>query len=213
VRFQAAGDGQAGPGRKVRVVIPRLLAASAALLGTLCAAGLAVAVAGAGLGTYVSEAGVPGTAHADLYRAAVIGVGVTAALLAAALRGGAAYAALALAVAAPFVAVSGSVTCTPGCPLPPYESTTPADLFHAGASMVGVGGCALAMFALAAVAAGRLRRVSRIAVAVAWPVLAATAVSIVAAGRGAVTGALERLALGLCVIWLVAVGVLRAAES
>lgn len=178
---------------------------AAVLLGLLGVAGLLVTVAPGGSG-YVSEAGVPGTAYSWLYRAAVLAIAATAALLAVVLP--VLWVRLPLAAAVPAIAVSGTVTCTAGCPLPPYEPTTPADLIHAGGSILGVGLCALAMLAAARWESGRTRSVSLIAVAVGWPLLAATAIGIAAAGRGAFTGAVERLSLAVCLLWLIAVAVL-----
>ncbi len=175
-----------------------------AALGLLAAAGLAIAIMALPLGSYISEAGVAGMPHFVLYRFSLLAVGVAAAALAAGLLRFCALAATALFVAAPAVIGSAAVACTPGCPLPPYEATTGRDLAHAAASIVGVGFCALAMLALARCAHGRLRRLSWLGVAIAWPLLLATAVSILALGRGLSTGLLERAAIAACLAWIVA---------
>jgi hypothetical protein len=198
--------------------LARTVAAGLAmLLGLLAGVGLIISQVAAGLAGYVSEAGVPGGRFALLYQLSVFAIAATAGLLAFALwpptrprwgwellRHGWTAAAL-LAVAAPMVAVSGAVTCTDGCPLPPYEPTTATDLVHAGASVIGVGCCALAMLVLAGWGAGRLRTVSIVAVLVGWPVLLATAIGIVAVGRGSFTALLERIGLAACIGWLVAI--------
>ena len=45
--------------------------------------------------------------------------------------------------------LSGAVTCTAGCPLPPFEQPTVADLVHGGASVAATAAVVLAMVALA----------------------------------------------------------------
>lgn len=172
-------------------------------LGVLGTAGIVIAVAEAGVATYVSEASVAGNRYSPLYRASVLAVAITAALTAT--LGLPRLTTVILAAAAPTVAVSAAVVCTEGCPLPPHATATPSDLIHASASSSGVGLCALAMATLAwrpREPAG-LRQVSLIAVALAWPLLIATAVGIVVAGRGVLTGVAERLAVVVCLIWLI----------
>ncbi|MEV6964307.1 DUF998 domain-containing protein [Hamadaea sp. NPDC051192] len=174
----------------------RAVAATAAVLGAISGLLLVRAVAPGALDDYVSASGVPGQPHPASYRLGIYGLALTAGLLAWVTRS---IVALPLAVAVPMIALSGSVACTPGCPLPPYEQSTAQDLLHATTSILGVGLCALAMLA----AAWRGSTFSRIAVFVTWPLLAGTAIGIVAVGRGAVTGVLERLGLVACVVWLV----------
>ncbi|WP_051366658.1 DUF998 domain-containing protein [Hamadaea tsunoensis] len=164
---------------------------------------------GSGLGGYVSEAGVPGRPFAGLYRAGILGLAGAAAALAVAYRS-VLVVAVPLALATPAMLVSGTVTCTPGCPLPPYETTTTGDLVHAVGSIAGVGLCALAMGALAWTGTGPARRASWVAVAVGWPLLVGTAVAIAAVGRSSLTGWLERLGLLACVAWLIAAALGRA---
>jgi hypothetical protein len=176
---------------------------AAALVGLLAVIGLMVSVAPSGIDGYVSEAGVAGSPNAQLYRLSVLAIAGSAALLAATLRRPYALAALALAVAAPAIGLSAAVSCTPGCPLPPYEPTTAADLVHAAGSLIGVAFCALAMLALLWRSHGRLRRLCLLAVATGWPLLIATAISILAIGRSPITGALERAGLTICLLWIV----------
>ena len=187
-------------------------AAAGALAATAGALGLGVAVAGTtGPGGYVSEAGVPGAPHATLYRLSIFGVAVALLLLGVALRPVAGLAAAALGVAAGCTGVSGAVTCTPGCPLPPYQATTPADLVHAGASILAGALTAGVVLLLArAAVAPALRRVSRLGSFVAVPLLAATGVSIVALGRTPLTALSERASLAALSGWLVAASLVQA---
>lgn len=175
------------------------------MLALFAAVGLFIATGGFAVAPgYVSESGVAGTPHSELYRLSVLAVAGAAGLLAWLLRPTVWSAAALLGAATPLVALSAAVSCTSGCPLPPYEPTTPADLWHAGASGAGVACCALAMLQLARLARpGRLRLAARIAMAVAWPPLGATAILILALGRGPVTGQVERFALAACVVWLI----------
>jgi len=62
--------------------------------------------------------------------------------------------ALAFAAAAPLAATSGAVSCTPGCPLPPFESPSQSDIVHALASIGGFGLATGAMLLLAIGEAG-----------------------------------------------------------
>jgi hypothetical protein len=203
--------------RRPALATPTRAAGVAALLGLLATVGLIISQLHGGPLGYVSEAGVPGLRFADLYRASVLAIAVMAALLGYALwpaagdrPGPPGWAAAALlATAAPMVAISAAVTCSEGCPLPPYEPTTTTDLVHAVASIIGVGCCALAMLVLAWRSEEPLRRVSRWAVALAWPVLVTTAVGILVVGRGAFTGLLERIGLAACIGWLVVVAGIR----
>lgn len=152
---------------------------------------------------YVSEAGVGPGAHASAYRWGVLGVAVGLALLAAAMLATSRVAAGLLAGAAAGAALSGSVTCSAGCPLPPFEHGTPADLVHAAASIAAVAGCVFAMLAVAATADPRLRRGSRVAASVALPLSATVGVGMLAIGRGAVVGVVERALLVTIALWLV----------
>jgi hypothetical protein len=185
--------------------------------GTTVLAGLGLALAtrdGPGIGGYVSESGVSGAPHALLYRLSILALAVAAAGTALALRTVAGLAALALAVAVPCVVVAGTARCSAGCPLPPYQRPTPGDLVHAGGSIAATGLCALAMLAAALRCLDRpLRTVSRVSSAVTVPVLAATAVALLAIGRAPVTGALERVSLACCLAWLAAASALRAVPA
>jgi hypothetical protein len=81
--------------------------------------------------------------------------------------------------------VSGTVSCSSGCPLPPFEPPTAGDVIHGGASVIGVGLCALAMLLLAlGRAASGLRRLSRIALIPVIPAGLLNAYGIAFVGRG-----------------------------
>jgi hypothetical protein len=177
---------------------------ASAVLALLAAAGLTICLMSQPPGSYVSEAGVAGAPHFVLYRASVVAAGLSAAALAVGLFRPFALAAVALIAAAPAIIASATVSCTPGCPLPPHEVTTARDLVHAAASTIGVGCCALAMLALARTATGPLRRLSRLAVFAAWPLLLATAACMLTLGRGPATGVFERLGILACLAWIVA---------
>jgi hypothetical protein len=183
----------------------RFIAAAATASAVLGAAGLLAAAAGSPLSGYLSEAGVSGTPHALLYQLSILAIAVALALLAVAARSTVTLAAGSLAAAALFVAVSGTVSCSPGCPLPPYEKATTADLVHGAASIVALGWCGLAMLGFAVRASDRwLRRLGWAGVLVAVPLLAVSGAALVLAGRGTSTGVLERLALTATSAWLVA---------
>jgi hypothetical protein len=217
------------------------LAALAAAAG-----GAAVGAALAGLpdpwAGYVSEAGVPGSPRAALYRAGLLGLSAALVLLAAALAGPARVAGALLLGGGLLGTLSAAVPCTPGCPLPPYQSTTAADLLHAGASALAVAAVVLAMLALAAVpqpcrpaiarlrhpaiarlrhpaiarlrhpAIARLRRGGRIGFAVTAPPVAALGLALLLLGRGPVTGLLERGVLALTFGWLLVTSALLATD-
>jgi hypothetical protein len=187
----------------------RLWAAMAAVFATAAGAGLVVAGGSGSLSRYVSTNGTAGAPFVTLYRLSVLAAAGAAIALACALRTLAGPAALALGAAAAPVALSAAVTCSAGCPLPPYQQTTPRDLLHAAASAAGVGCCALAMLHLAVRSAdAALAIVSRGAVAVVVPALAAIATSMLAGGQGLLSGLLERVVLAACLTWLVAIAVL-----
>ncbi|WP_460494031.1 hypothetical protein [Dactylosporangium cerinum] len=113
-------------------------------------------------------------------------------------------AAAALALAAPLAALSGAVTCSPGCPLPPYESPRPQDLIHATGAIGALLLCALAILVYATQPdATTLRRAGRLGVLLAFPPLILSAIGILLLGRGLFTGLMERAALAAVSAWLV----------
>ncbi|MFI6265993.1 DUF998 domain-containing protein [Micromonospora sp. NPDC051006] len=194
-------------GRPEPLITPRAAAASASAGCTLAGAGavtLAVlAGPGPGLTGYVSEAGIAGSGHAPMYRIGVYALAAGLLLLAAALLPALRAAAALLAAAGLGTALSGAVTCTAGCPLPPFERATVADLVHGGASIAATAAVIFAMVAIALSgrAGGRLRRFSAIAAAVALPLCAAVGLAMLLVGRGALVGVLERLVLAIAVLW------------
>lgn len=190
--------------------------AAAAASGWLVAGGAVaitaavVAGPGAGVAGYVSEAGTGGYPLAATYRAGVLAVAAGLALLGAVTAPFSALAGGLLGVAALAAALSGAVPCSAGCPLPPFEAATGADLLHGGASIVGVASCAFAMVALAAT--GRLgpgvRRLAALAAGLTVPLGGAVGLAMLFAGRGSLTGALERVLLVTAAAWLVATATL-----
>jgi hypothetical protein len=181
------------------------LATAAALLG---AVGMLTASGGTTLFQYVSEAGVAGAPRAGLYRASVLLIALSLVLLAAATR--VRWAAPTLLLAAPLAAVSGVVTCSQGCPLPPYERSTAADLVHAAASITALLLCCLAMLLYARSAPGSaLRTAGRVGLAVAVPLLGLAGAAMVFVGRGTLAGVLERIALVAATAWLIATAALH----
>lgn len=181
------------------------MAAAAGLAVPAGAVVMLVALAGApGPWTtgYVSEAGTPGQPYAVGYRSGLVLLAAGVALLALALRRHRAAAAL-LGAAALLAATSAVVPCSGGCPLPPYQPATPADLVHAGASVAGM---VLLAGAMAAVALADLppilRRLATASAVVIVPAGAALGLTMLIAGRGPVGAVLERIVLVVAVTCL-----------
>ncbi|WKU04684.1 DUF998 domain-containing protein [Micromonospora sp. HUAS LYJ1] len=179
------------------------VAACCVLLGAVA---VTVAV-GAGPGGpwrgYVSEAGVRDSAFAPTYRMGVFALAAALLSLAAALPVTLRLAAGLLLTGAAGTVLSGAVTCSAGCPLPPFEAATPADLVHAGASIVAAGVTVLAMLVVGFLrpATPGLRRVGRVAGVVALPVAGAVALGLLTVGRGGLVAGLERVLLVVCAGW------------
>ncbi|RLK22949.1 uncharacterized protein DUF998 [Micromonospora sp. M71_S20] len=194
---------RAGP----RTAPPRAAAASASAAcvvgGALAVTVAVVAGPGPGLTGYVSEAGVTDSAYAPAYRIGVFALAAGLLLLATALPPVLRAAAGLLAAGSVLALVSGAVTCSAGCPLPPFERATAADLVHGAASILAVAAVVLAMLAvtLTRAAPSALRRLAAAAVAVALPLAGATAVTLVFVGRGGLIAVLERLLLLVAVLW------------
>ncbi|MBQ0980482.1 DUF998 domain-containing protein [Micromonospora sp. M61] len=192
---------------RARADVARRVAGSAAA-GCALAGGVAVTVAvvagpGPGLTGYVSEAGIAGSGHATTYRIGILALAAALLLVGAALPPGVWAAPALLATSAVFTAVSGAVTCSAGCPLPPFERATAADLVHGGTSIAATASVVLAMVTLAVSgpAGPVLRRLAGLAAAVALPLCAAVGLAMLVLGRGAVVGVLERLVLAVAVLW------------
>ena len=192
-------------------MVTRWAAAGAALAGSVGAAGLATAVAGSAPATYVSESGVPGAPHAGLYAASMVLLAAALALLAVPARRASWLIAACLAPAAPLAGVAAAVHCSPGCPLPPYETPAARDLVHAAGAIGALGLCALAMLLSATLRVEPgVRRRGRIGLLLAYPPLILSAAGILLAGRSLFTGVMERLALVAVCAWVV---LSSAAES
>jgi hypothetical protein len=191
--------------------------AVAAFIVTVVGAGLLISAVAAiprlWLGGYVSEAGVASSGHATTYRLGVAVLALGQALFAVALLLSAPserarwVSAVPLtvglvAVDAVFGGVSAVVSCSPGCPLPPHETPAARDLVHGGASILAVGLLSLALLCVAVLwPPGPLVRPSRITAAVVVPLVAASGLAILIAGRGYVTGLLERAVLAGAIGW------------
>lgn len=157
------------------------------------------------VGGYVSEAGVASQPRATTYQLGVFFLGLGMMSLSVALTRVAALPAALLAVGAVFAGVSGSVACSDGCPLPPYEAPTVADLLHGGASVLAVGGVVLAMIVVAfGPVEGPLRRLSRMFTWILVPLVAAAGLAVLVLGKGQLTGLLERAALIGATAWILA---------
>jgi hypothetical protein len=180
-----------------------------AVLGSALVVGAVAATPGLWFAGFLSEAGVASQPQSGVYRAGMFTLGLGLAALAvavtAALRQPARVAVLLLGAAGAGVALSGAVTCSEGCPLPPHETPTPADWVHAGTAVGGVGALALAIVALGyGAGGGALRRTSRIAAWLVVPAAAATGLSILLVGRGTLTGLLERVTVTGALGWTLA---------
>ncbi|GIM92237.1 DUF998 domain-containing protein [Paractinoplanes toevensis] len=158
---------------------------------------------------YVSEAGAAGHPYAMVYRLGLVLLAAGVALLGRALR----RARLLLLVAAVLAGTSSAVPCTDRCPLPPYEPTTPADLVHTGASILGMAVLAGAM-ALTWKAAARpaIRRLTAAALTLTLPLSAVFGLTMLLAGRGTTGALLERILLVVAVSWLVGTALLTASD-
>ncbi|MGC4870187.1 DUF998 domain-containing protein [Micromonospora sp. DT53] len=180
-------------------------AAAGCTLGGAVAVTLAVVAGpGPGLTGYVSEAGIAGSAHAAAYRIGILALAGALLLIGAALPPGVWAAAPALlTIGAVFTAVSGAVTCSDGCPLPPFERATTADLVHGGASVAATAAVVFAMITLAVSGpvGPTVRRLAGGAAALALPLCATVGLAMLVVGRGPLVGVLERLILALAALW------------
>jgi hypothetical protein len=190
------------------VADPRRAAAASAAAGCALAGTVAVTVAvvagpGPGLTGYVSEAGIADSAYAPTYRIGMFALAGSLLLLAAALPPAARIAAALLVTGSVFTLLSGAVTCSAGCPLPPFETPTVADLVHGGASVAATAAVVFAMVALAFTpgASRSVRRLAGLGATVALPLSGLIALAMLAVGRGAVVGLLERVLLAVAAGW------------
>jgi hypothetical protein len=190
-----------------------VLAGAAVLAGALTMLAGLIAAPGPWTQGYVSEAGVTGMPLAGAYRWGLGGLALGVALLGRALHRESRPVAVLLGAAAVLAATSGVVPCTAGCPLPPHEPSTTADVSHTVASIVGmvVLAGAMALIALSRPFDAALRRLATTAVVVIVPLGAALGLSMLLAGRGPLSAALERVALIVAVSWLVGTAIATAA--
>ncbi|MEV0328318.1 DUF998 domain-containing protein [Micromonospora echinospora] len=190
-------------------------AAACVLGGAIAVVVAVVAGPGPGLTGYVSEAGVTDSGYAPTYRAGVFALAAGLLLLAVALPAAARPAAALLVAGSACTLLSGAVTCSDGCPLPPFERATTADLVHGGASIAGVAAVVFAMVAVALCSAAgmRVRRVAAVGALVALPLAAAVGLAMLVVGRSALVGVLERLLLAETVGWGLATAVLLSLPS
>ena len=156
---------------------------------------------------YVSEVGVAGRPYAMVYRLGLLLLALGVAVLAQASR----RARLLLLTAAVFAGTSGVVACTDQCPLPPYEPTTPADVIHTAAAILGMAVLAAGM-AVTWWEASRpaIRRLAAAALTLTVPLGAALGLIMLFAGRGVAGAVLERVMLVVAVSWLVGTALLTA---
>ncbi|WFE34276.1 DUF998 domain-containing protein [Micromonospora sp. WMMD975] len=189
-------------------------AAALGAAGCVVAGAVAVTVAvvagpGPGPTGYVSEAGVTDSGYAGAYRIGIFTLAAALLLLAGALPPAARTASVLLGGGAVATALSGTVTCSAGCPLPPFEAATVADLVHGGASIAATAAVVFAMLALVCrPAVGvALRRVAAIGAALALPLSGAVGLAMLLVGRGALVGVLERVLLTATAAWALATAV------
>jgi Protein of unknown function (DUF998) len=197
----------------IRPALARVIAGLAALtlvVGAMSAVRAVVLSQGWIYAGFVSETGEPGAPHRDGYTYGILGQGGALLLLAVAIvlrRSVAAWVAWSaaglLALGGLLAGVSGLVSCSAGCPLPPFETPTGADLVHASSSVLGLAVCGAAMAAFAiAPAPSLLRTVSRVWVGITLPLAIVAGVSLVFIGRGATTGSVEKVLVLVIIAWV-----------
>ncbi|MGW0433925.1 DUF998 domain-containing protein [Micromonospora sp. NPDC003197] len=196
--------GVAAPGIRTRIMAAA--AAGCAVGGSVAVVVAVVAGPGPGLTGYVSEAGVAASSYATTFRLGIFGLAAALLLLGTVLRPAARLAAALLLTGGLLTVVSGAVTCSDGCPLPPFERATVADLVHGGASIAAVAAAVLAMLAVlvSPTASRALRLLSGGAAAIALPLSATVGLGILLVGRGMLVGVVERLLLALIMLWVIA---------
>jgi hypothetical protein len=159
---------------------------------------------------YVSEAGTAGRPYAGVYRLGLVLLALGVALLGRALR----HAGLLLLVAALLAGTSSVVPCSNQCPLPPHEPTTPADIVHTAASILGMAVLAAAMAVTwSAAVRPAVRWLTAAALTLTVPLSAALGLTMLFAGRGTTSALLERFLLVVAVSWLVGTALLSTLEG
>lgn len=179
-------------------------------VGALVMLASLVGAPGSWLTGYVSEAGTTGQPYAMPYRWGVVVLALGVALLGAAFaeqpagRSRSPLVAVLLAATALMAATSGVVTCSDGCPLPPFEPTTTADVVHTGAGVAGMALLAVAMLVVALCdPRPLLRRMAVAGAACTVPIGLAMGAGMLLSGRGPLVSVLERLLLTVTVTWLI----------
>jgi hypothetical protein len=209
-------------------------AGTAVLTGAVIMLVAVVAAPGPWTQGYVSEAGTAGQPLALAYRwglsllaggVAILGPALVRRAGSARTPGGPApsgrrllrsarLAAVLLIGAAAFAGTSAAVPCSNQCPLPPFEPTTPADVVHTAASILGMVLVAAAMVAVAlADLRPALRRLAVVAAAGTVPVGGALGLTMLFVGRGPVGASLERLLLVIAVSWLIGTSLLTVLRN
>jgi Protein of unknown function (DUF998) len=192
----------------------RILPAAAGLAVLVGAAVMLVALVaapGSWFAGYVSEAGAAGQRLAGAYRTGLIALALGVGLLGFTRLW---PASLLLWVAAVLAGVSGAVSCSGGCPLPPFEPTTVADVVHTAASVVGMAVLAAAMAAVWWRNPQPLeRRVAGVATALTVPLGGTLGLTMLFAGRTPLGAALERILLLVAVAWLVTTAALTLVRN
>ncbi|GGM29676.1 MULTISPECIES: DUF998 domain-containing protein [Micromonospora] len=197
---------RARPAQDLTARVAASAAAGCTVAGVVAVTVAVVAGPGPGLTGYVSEAGIAGSGYAPTFRIGIFALAAALLLLAVALPRRLRPAAGLLVAGSVCTLLSGAVTCSEGCPLPPFERATVADLVHGVAAVVAT---ACVVFAMAAVvwfarAEVTLRRLATAAVVLALPLAGAVGLAMITLGRGAVVGVLERVLLGVAAGWALA---------
>jgi hypothetical protein len=184
------------------------VAGAAVLGGAMIMLIALVAMPGPWLTGYVSEAGVAGQPLAYAYRIGLMVLALGVALLGRAFGG---LPAVLLGVAAVLAGTSGTVPCSPRCPLPPHEPTTVGDVVHASASILGMAVLAGATLAVAMSRPSPPVRVLALAgTALLVPLGGILGLIMLFAGRSEIGADLERVMLVVAVSWLVGTASLLA---
>jgi hypothetical protein len=188
------------------------LAGAAVLVGSLTMLAALISAPGPWTQGYVSEAGTTGVPLATAYRWGLVGLACGVVLLGRALRRDSLPVATLLGIAGGLAGISGVVPCSDGCPLPPYEPTTVADVTHTAASIIGMVALAgaIALVAFSGPFDPLLRRLAAVAAVAVVPLGAALGLTMLFAGNGPLSAALERVLLVVAVSWLVGTSVVAA---